>query len=461
MAAATALFTGRGSIASRVEAGKAARKKTPRKALAEFKPSKRDPIALLEASNAGRVPELIPIRYGRMVASPFAFYRGAAPLMADDLAQQPNSKVIVQLCGDAHLANFGLFASPERRILFGLNDFDETLPGPFDWDIKRLAASFVIAARERGFMSRRQREVVRILCASWRQQIAHFSGMDTLDVWYHQFSADGMLAMASSVSQRKKEQATIRKAMNRTSRDMATQSTETVNGKLRIRDVPPLTYHYRAKNRGDASKFDTGVRQLFSAYRETLSEDRRVLFDRYELVDAAVRVVGVGSVGTRCYVALFMADGESPLFLQVKEARASVLENYLPKSEFANHGQRVVIGQHLIQSSSDIFLGWAEPKVTGFDFYVRQLRDMKGSFDFESFELPDLKAYAESCGYALARAMGKAADPALIHGYVGKSTEFDQAIEDFAVAYAEQNEADWSVLKAAVKAGRVKAALET
>jgi uncharacterized protein (DUF2252 family) len=270
-----------------------------------------------------------------------------------------------------------------------------------------------------------------------------------------------MLAMASSVSQRKREQATISRAMNRTSRDMATQSTETVNGKLRIRDLPPLTYHYKAKNRSDANKFDTGVRQLFSEYRETLSADRRVLFDRYELIDAAVRVVGVGSVGTRCYVALFMADGESPLFLQVKEARASVLENYLAKSEFANHGQRVVTGQRLMQSSSDIFLGWAEPKVSGFDFYVRQLRDMKGSFDFESFTLPDLNAYAESCGYALARAMSKAGDPALIRGYVGKSTEFDSAIEDFAVAYAEQNEADWSVLKGAVKAGRVKAVLET
>jgi uncharacterized protein (DUF2252 family) len=456
-----ALFTGRGSIASRIEAGKAARKATPRKALAEFKPSIRDPIALLEASNAGRVAELVPIRYGRMVASPFAFYRGAAPLMADDLAQRPHSKVIAQLCGDAHLANFGLFASPERRVLFGLNDFDETLPGPFEWDVKRLAASFVIAARERGFSARQQRQVVRILCASWRKQMAYFSGMDTLDVWYHQFTGDAMLAMASSVSQRKKEQATISKAISRTSRDMATQSIDMVNGKLRIRDLPPLTYHYKAKNPGDANKFDKAVRQLFSEYRATLVEDRRVLFDRYELVDVAVRVVGVGSVGTRCYVALFMADGENPLFLQVKEARASVLESHLAKSQFPNHGQRVVIGQRLLQSSSDIFLGWGEPKVSGNHFYVRQLRDMKGSFDFESFSPQDLNEYAESCAYALARAMSKAGDPALIHGYVGKSAEFDEAIEDFAVSYAEQNEADWSALKAAVKAGRVKAVVET
>lgn len=454
-------LTGRGSIASRIEAGKAARRETPSKALAEFKPSKRDPIALLEASNAGRVPELIPIRYGRMVSNPFAFYRGAAPLMAYDLAKLPRSSVIVQLCGDAHLANFGLFASPERHILFGLNDFDETLPGPFDWDIRRLAASFVIAARERGFSSRQQRTAVRRLCTSWRKQIAHFSGMDTLDVWYHQFTSEDMLAMADSASERKMEQATISKALRRTSREMAAQSTDLVDGKLRIRDLPPLTYHFKAANQRCAKELDKTVRQVFAAYRETLMEDRRVLFDRYELVDTAVRVVGVGSVGTRCYIALFMADGESPLFLQLKEARASVLENYLGRSELTNHGQRVVTGQRLLQSSSDIFLGWTESKTSGFDFYVRQLRDMKGSFDFETFEPEDLNEYAESCGYAIARAMSKAGDPALIHGYVGKSKDFDRAMVSFALGYAEQNEADWLALKTAVKAGRVKAVLET
>jgi uncharacterized protein (DUF2252 family) len=457
----SALFTGRGSIKSRIDMGKAARMENPRKSLAQFKVSKRDPIALLDASNAGRVPELIPVRYARMVANPFAFYRGAAPVMADDLAKLPHSNVEVQLCGDAHLANFGLFASPERHVLFGLNDFDETLPGPFDWDIKRLAASFVIAGRERGFSSYQQREAVRILCASWHKQIVHLSEMDTLDVWYRQFTADNMLAMAKSTVERKLEKITIKKAGKRTSREMETQSTDLVDGKLRIRDLPPLTYHYKATNRSEADKFDKWVRQLFAAYRETLVEDRRALFDRYELVDAAVRVVGVGSVGTRCYIALFMADGESPLFLQVKEARASVLENYLTKSEFANHGQRVVNGQRLCQSSSDIFLGWTETKSSGFDFYVRQLRDMKGEFDFESFDLEGLNEYAESCGYAIARAMSKAGDPALIRGYVGKSKEFDRAMEDFAVAYADQNETDWSALKAAVKAGRVKVVQET
>jgi uncharacterized protein (DUF2252 family) len=457
----TKLLTGRGSIASRIDAGKAMRKETPRKVLGEFKPSKRDPIALLEASNAGRLPEFIPIRYGRMVANPFAFYRGAAPIMADDLSKLPRSRVMVQLCGDAHLANFGLFASNERQVLFGENDFDETLPGPFDWDVRRLATSFVIAARERGFSTRQQRKAVRILCASWRKHVANFSAMDTLDVWYNQFTADDMLAMAKSASERKMEQATISKAMSRSSREMAAQSTDLVDGKLRIRDLPPLTFHHKAANRREANEFHKKVRHFFASYRETLMEDRRVLFDRYELVDAAVRVVGVGSVGTRCYIALFMADGESPLFLQLKEARASVLENYLGRSEFANHGQRVVTGQRLIQSSSDIFLGWARSEGSGFDFYVRQLRDMKGSFDFETFEPQDLNEYAESCGYAMARAMSKAGDPALIHGYVGKSKEFDRAMESFALAYAEQNEADWSALKAAVKAGRVSVELET
>jgi uncharacterized protein (DUF2252 family) len=461
MMATTTLLIGRDSFASRIEAGKGARQETPRKALAVFISSKRDPLALLEASNIGRVPELIPIRYGRMVANPFAFYRGAAPIMADDLAKLPRTTVIVQLCGDAHLANFGLFASNERQVLFSENDFDETLPGPFDWDIKRLATSFVISAREHGFSARQQRAAVRTLCESWRQQVAHFSNWDTLDVWYHQFTARDMLAMAQSTSERKMERTVISKAMHRNSREMAAQSTDLVDGKLRIRDLPPLTYHDKTANPSDAHNYDQEMRQLFAAYRKTLTEDRRMLFDRYELVDTAVRVVGVGSVGTRCYIALFMADGENPLFLQVKEARASVLENYLNKSEFAHHGQRVVTGQRLVQSSSDIFLGWAVSKTSGLHYYVRQLRDTKGSFDFETFKPEDLNEYAQSCGYAMARAMSKAGDPALLYGYVGKSTEFDRAIENFAVAYAEQNEADWLALKAAVKAGRITAVVET
>ncbi len=450
------LFAGRASLASRIEQGKAARAKASRAQLGKCKIEDRDPIALLDASNVGRVPELIPIRYGRMVVSPFAFYRGAAPLMAYDLSKLPHSNVIIQLGGDAHLANFGLFASPERRILFGPNDFDETLPGPFDWDVRRLAASFVIAARERGLATREQRGIVRRLCETFRQRIAEFSRMDTLDVWYYQFDAASMLAIAGSTEERRKERVVIDKARQQSSRSVTSHATELVNGKLRIRDVPPLVYHVPLASPHDQKQYDALVRRFFADYRLTLPDDRRALFDRYELVDIAIRVVGVGSVGTRCYEALFMADGECPLFLQLKEARASVLEGYLRPSRYANHGQRVVSGQRLLQSSSDIFLGWSNMRHTGNDFYVRQLRDMKGAFDFSIFNAEDFGEYAVCCAHALAHSMAKAGDPALLSGYVGKSSAFDEAIEQFALAYAQQNEADWGVLKAAVKSGRVQ-----
>jgi len=454
------LFGGRGSRASRLAAGKAERQRVPRAQFATCTVADRDPVDLIEASNNGRVPSLIPIRYGRMVANPFAFYRGAAPLMAFDLARLPRTDIIVQLGGDAHLANFGLFASPERRILFGPNDFDETLPGPFDWDVRRLAASFVIAARERGLGTREQRAIVRRLCATFRQCMAEFSAMDTLDVWYYQFGADNILAIADTVLERKKEQAVISKARQQSSRLVLTHGTEMVNGRLRIKDVPPLVYHFPMENRKEAKQFGDMVRRFFAEYRQTLLGSQRALFDRYEMVDMAVRVVGVGSVGTRCYEALFMADGKSPLFLQVKEARASVLENYLPASKFSNHGERVVNGQRLLQSASDIFLGWSRTRADGNDFYVRQLRDMKGAFDFSTFDAEDFSEYAVSCGHALAHSMAKAGDPALICGYLGKSDAFDEAIQQFALAYADHNEADWEALKAAVKSGRIQAQQE-
>ncbi|MCP3723175.1 DUF2252 domain-containing protein [Paraburkholderia sp. CNPSo 3272] len=450
------LFAGRGSLADRVRRGKTARKEVPREKLAECRIADRDPIALLDASNVGRVTELIPIRYGRMVASPFAFYRGAAPLMAHDLSKLPHSNVIVQLGGDAHLANFGLFASPERRVLFGPNDFDETLPGPFDWDVRRLATSFVIATRERGFTLRDQQRIVRRLCATFRQRLADFSRMDTLDVWYCQFKAASMLAIADSVEERNKELAVIEKARQQSSRSVLSHATEVVNGKLRIKDVPPLVYHVPLESASDSKQYNAMVRRFFADYRLTLPDDRRALFDRYELVDVAIRVVGIGSVGTRCYEALFMADGDCPLFLQLKEARASVLEGYLPPSRYPNHGQRVVNGQRLLQSASDIFLGWSKMRHTGNDFYVRQLRDMKGAFDFTTFDVEDLGEYAVSCAHALAHSMAKAADPALLSGYAGKSAVFDEAIVRFSLAYAEQNEQDWAVLKAAVKSGRIQ-----
>lgn len=452
-----ALLEGRGTLSSRLEQGKAARKKAQRARLAECKIDKRDPLALLDASNAGRVPVLIPIRYGRMAENPFSFYRGAAALMAYDLSKLPNSTVTVQLGGDAHMANFGLFASPERHLLFAPNDFDETLPGPFDWDVRRLAASFVIGAREHGLSTQNQRAVVRRLCETFRQQLIEFSKMDTLDVWYYQFAAASMLDISDSREEKKKERAVIARALQQSSRSVMTHETELVNGKLRIKDNPPLVYHTPLTPSHSQAQYDALVRRFFADYRLTLPEYRRALFDRYELVDVAIRVVGVGSVGTHCYQALFMADGESPLYLQLKQAQASVLEGYLPRSRFPNHGQRVVNGQQLLQSASDIFLGWAEMRSSGDDFYVRQLRDMKGAFDFSTFNTDDFLEYAVCCAHALAHSMAKAGDPAVLCGYIGKSDAFDAAIERFALAYAEQNESDWATLKAAIKAGRIQA----
>jgi uncharacterized protein (DUF2252 family) len=450
-------FLGRGPIERRWQAGREARARTPRKALGGLTLPERDPLALLAASNAGRVASLIPIRHGRMLKSPFAFYRGAAALMAHDLAQLPHSGVFVQLCGDAHLANFGLFASPERRVLFGINDFDETLPGPFDWDLRRLAASFAIAARNRGHGERRQRRVVETLCATFREKIRSEVATDTLDAWYRQVTAADVLGLAETRGERAMDEATVEKARRSTSRAFLHKGTEIVDGRLRIRESPPTTYHYPAASDGEAAEFHATLRRFFADYRQTLLEDRRVLFDRYRLVDVAVRVVGVGSVGTRCYVALFMADGESPLLLQVKEARASVLEAYLPPSEYVNHGQRVVCGQRLLQSASDIFLGWSRSVASGFDFYVRQLRDMKGSFDIDGFSFEELETYARACGIALACSMSKAGDPATIAGYVGKSDALDDAMQRFALAYAERNEADYAAFQAAVRAGRIQA----
>jgi uncharacterized protein (DUF2252 family) len=454
------LFEGRGPPKARIAAGRAARKQVPRSQLAQCTIDRRDAIAVLERSNAGRVPELVPIRYGRMLKDPLAFYRGAASLMAFDLSRLPRTDVVLQLAGDAHLANFGLFASPERRILFGPNDFDETLPGPFDWDVRRLATSFVIAARVRGLALDDQREIVRQLCETFRQRITEFSQMDTLDAWYHQFESTALLERANSTEEKRKERAVIDKARQRSSRSVLNHATEQVGGKLRIKDVPPLVYHPPLDGRQERRRYEDMIRRFFSDYRLTLADDRRALFDRFELVDVAIRVVGVGSVGTRCYEALFMADGGSPLFLQLKEARASVLEDYLPRSRYPNHGQRVVNGQRLLQSTSDIFLGWSKMHHTGNDFYVRQLRDMKGGFDIETFDVAGLSGYAVSCATALAQSMAKAGDPAVICGYLGKGEAFDDAIERFALAYAEQNEADWAALKLAVQAGHIQAVRE-
>ncbi len=452
---------GRGSLAQRFEQGRLARQNCPRSALGLHHTGGRDALALLAASNEGRIAELLPTRFGRMLASPFAFYRGAAMLMAHDLAQTPRCDVQVQLCGDAHLSNFGLFASPERRLLFGLNDFDETLLGPFDWDVRRLAASFVIASREQGFKKSAIDGIVQTLLDTYHRRMLDFAEMDTLDVWYHQMTSDTLLKLGRAS---KLEKAAIEKARAKGSKQLVSDAVEWVDGpagkEMRIKDTPPWVYHQADATAREIGKFEQSIQGFFTQYRRSLSADRQVLFDRYELMDVAVKVPGIGSVGTRCFVALFAADGHHPLFLQFKQARDSVLMAPLGRQAHPHNGQRIVDGQRLSQATSDVFLGWASSKALGADFYVRQLRDMKGTLDVTLFSATDMADYAQACGYALARSQAKAGDPALIAGYIGKSQAFDQAIAGHAFAYADQNEADYAALKKAVKSGAVQAVVE-
>ena len=452
---------GRGSLAQRFELGRLARQDCPRSALGLHESGGRDALALLAASNQGRITELLPTRFGRMLASPFAFYRGGAMLMAHDLAQTPRCPVALQLCGDAHLSNFGLFASPERRLLFGLNDFDETVPGPFDWDVRRLAASFVIASREQGFKKSVVEGIVQILLDTYHRRMLDFAEMDTLDVWYHQMTSETLLKLGGAS---KLEKAAIEKARGKGSRELVNNAVEWVNGpagkEMRIKDAPPWVYHEASATLREIGKFEQGIQTFFEQYRSSLSLDKRVLFDRYELMDVAVKVPGIGSVGTRCFVALFAADGHHPLFLQFKQARDSVLMAPLGLAAHAHNGQRIVDGQRLSQATSDVFLGWASSKALGADFYVRQLRDMKGTLDVTLFSGEDMSDYAQACGYALARSQAKAGDPALIAGYIGKSHAFDEAVASHAFAYADQNEADYAALKSAVKSGSVQAQVQ-
>jgi uncharacterized protein (DUF2252 family) len=452
---------GRGSLAQRFEQGRLAREGCPRSALALHDSKGRDPLALLHESNLGRVAELIPVRFGRMLESPFAFYRGAAMLMAHDLAQTPRCGVTVQLCGDAHLSNFGLFASPERRMLFGLNDFDETAVGPFDWDVRRLAASFVIASREQGFKKSAIQRILHTLLDTYHQKMLEFAQMDTLDVWYHQMTSETLLKLGGAS---KAEKSAIEKARSKSSRELVSDAVEWVDGpagkEMRIKDAPPWVYHEAQATAREIGKFERGIQDFFVEYRNSLSADRQVLFDRYELMDVAVKVPGIGSVGTRCFVALFAADGHHPLFLQFKQARDSVLMKPLGLKAHPHNGQRIVDGQRLSQATSDVFLGWASNKARGAEFYVRQLRDMKGALDETLFNETEMADYAQACAYALARSQAKAGDPALIAGYIGKGDSFDVAITQHAFAYADQNEADYSAFKKAVKKGVIEATVE-
>jgi uncharacterized protein (DUF2252 family) len=443
----------------RHERGRAARRLVPRGSHAQWTPTsdRPDPVDLLEAQARDRIQELLPIRYGRMMASPFAFLRGSAIVMANDLAGTPKSGIHAQLCGDAHLLNFGAYASPERSLLFDLNDFDETLPGPWEWDIKRLAASFVVAGRDNGFDTVDCRNAARAVTASYRQRMTRFSEMGELEVWYTRIGEEevrGLLTEARAGKRTtKKLSKNVRKTRGRDSLQALSKLTRVVDGRRIINDDPPLLVRIP-----EGDELRNQVYAILESYKRTLQEDRRHLLDRFRFVDAARKVVGVGSVGTRVYVVLLEGrDRDDPLFLQVKEAGASVLERYVESSPYEHHehhGHRVVAGQRLMQAASDIFLGWFRGG-EGRDFYWRQLKDMKGSAKVESMSADELVLYAGICGWALARAHARSGDRVQIAGYLGKSERFDVAIADFAKEYADQTERDHAALCAAVKSGRV------
>ena len=437
----------------RLAIGKALRNKVSRAQHGTWKKGENrpDPIDILQAADADRLPELVPIRYGRMLQSPFAFYRGAAGVMAADLAATPDIGIHVQACGDCHLANFGGFASPERSILFDINDFDETLPAPWEWDVKRLAASFVLAARSNGFSDSDARDAALACARSYRKRMAEFSQMHPLDVWYARVTGDDVIDLLP-----KADQARVRARVTKIARQDGSEAdfpklAGMVSGRLGIRDTPPLIFHPEGSREPE---FQAALRQVFAAYRETLVEDRRVLLDRYHLVDAAIKVVGIGSVGRRCWIALMMSESNDPLFLQVKEAVESVMEPHAGKSAYAHHGQRVVMGQRLMQPASDLFLGWVTGP-SGNQFYVRQLRDAKIKPLIETFDMELMLVYAKACGWVLARAHAKAGDATTISGYLGNSGQFDEAIGNFSLAYADQAERDHAALKAAVRKGKI------
>ncbi|QBF29062.1 DUF2252 domain-containing protein [Pseudomonas tructae] len=438
----------------RVANGKRLRGQIPREEHAKWKsPRQRDVISILEKSNRDRLQDLVPIRYGRMLRSPFTFLRGSAALMAHDLASGPNIRVQVQACGDCHLLNFGLFATPERNLVFDLNDFDETLPAPWEWDIKRLTVSFAVAARDGGASDARAREVAVACVRAYRENLRRYSKMNPLEVWYSRLDAQTLLDAAPDVKARKFRQQLFDRARERVMESVFPKIAGVVGGHPRIVDQPPVIQHVSDPD------FIERAQQGLIDYRQSLSDERRVLLDRYRLVDAALKVVGIGSVGTRCYIALLFSEENHPLILQFKESCRSVLEPYAGKSQFKNQGQRVVMGQRLMQSSSDIFLGWTRGRA-GYDFFVRQLRDMKMSVPLEHINAVQLERYADFCGLTLARAHAKSGDAATIAGYLGKGDAFDEALGDFALRYADQTEHDHEQLLKAVNSGQVKVLTE-
>src|SRR5262245_23173639 len=410
----------------------------------------RDPLALIEESDRDRVESLLPIRFTRMAESPFAFFRGTAVLQAHDLQGTPSAGLLVQLCGDCHLMNFGGFATPERALVFDINDFDETLPGPFEWDVKRLATSFVLAARWLGFPAADARRAAESVVEAYRTALARFAEMSVLETWYAKVSMEEVFQeYAGDPKILKLLKTSVEKARENTTEHVFHKITTVTGGKPHITDQPPLLFH------PDPAELDMeqDVRPFFKKYRGTLTRDREALFDRYHVVDVAHKVVGVGSVGTRSFIALLCGDQDDHLFLQVKEARPSVLEGRAGHSPFRNNGERVVTGQRLMQSASDIFLGWSRG-VHGHDFYVRQLRDMKVAADLTGYTPRNLASYGHLCGKALARAHAKAGEAAAITGYLGGTGIFDKAVAGYALAYADQVEEDYEAFRAAIRAGR-------
>ena len=460
------------SAEERVARGKEARKRAPRSSHGAWQPAsdRPDPVALLEDQSLTRVPELVPIRHGRMIVSPFTFYRGTALIMAGDLAGTPDSGVTVQLCGDAHLSNFGLFGTPERRLLFDINDFDETLPGPWEWDVKRLAASFEVAGRDRGFSESDRREIVMAGVREYVLRMREAAAMRTLDAWYQHYEAGQLLADVSAEVQRgrlsKKDARTaersVAKARTRDSTRVFAKRAGKVDGERRIVPDPPLIMPLEdlGDSRADWHEPERQIKELLQAYRQTLAHEHHPV-EEFRYIHAARKVVGVGSVGTRCYILLLVGrDDGDPLFLQVKQAEPSVLERFLGRSEHEQHGERVVAGQRLMQAASDLFLGWQ--RITGLDgetrdYYVRQLHDWKGSADLDQLQVPGLSGYAEICNATLARAHARWGDRIAIAAYLGRGRRFEGAIADFAVAYADQNERDYEAFVKAVDSGRLDA----
>jgi uncharacterized protein (DUF2252 family) len=455
--------------ADRVARGKALRTGVPRANHAAFDPppGRPDPLTLLAQQAESRVPELVPIRYGRMTVSPFAYFRGAALPMASDLSGTPVTGLSVQACGDAHLSNFGVFASPERHLVFDVNDFDETLPAPWEWDVKRLAASLEIAGRDNGFAARQRRDIVTASVTSYRQAMRDFAGQPNLGVWYAQADLDELrreLAADLTARQRKLVDKGIATAHTRDSMQAVAKLTTVVDGELRIKSEPPLIVPLAdlLPDQSDRVGIEDDLADLLDAYKKTLPAERRFLLDQYRIVDIARKVVGVGSVGTRCWIVLLTGhDRSDPLFLQVKEAGRSALSAFAGASRYGNQGQRVVAGQRLMQASSDIFLGWqrVHAGIDGVsrDFYVRQLRDWKFSLDVTAMRPRGMKTYGQVCGWTLARAHARSGDRIAIAAYLGRGNVFEQAIADFAVAYAGQNQRDYDELLSAVASGRIAA----